>query len=177
VTPRVASKNKSIPGRLARGAGAGRSRPIGLVHQTMGDNTMRITSVLSFATVFLCACSVEPPKPMETPLIGKWVYVGAKSCADTHTFRSDGTFSSTSGTEALEGSYSVEGPPNVNAPFKVVRTINSGNGRPDCGGKVSTGVGKADTRYVAFSPQLNEMIVCSSPTTAQCLGPFKRTIP
>ena len=138
---------------------------------------MRATSVLTFATAFLCACSVEPPRPMETPLIGKWVYVGAKSCTDTFTFRSDGTFSSTSGTEALEGSYSVEGPPNVNAPFKLVRTIKSGNGRPDCGGQVSASVGKTDTRYVAFSPQLNEMIVCSSPTTAQCFGPLKRTPP
>jgi len=138
---------------------------------------MRITSVLPFAGAFLCACAAEPPAPMETPLIGKWVYVGAKGCADTVTFRSDGTFSSTSGTEAHDGSYSVEGPPNVNAPFKVVRTIKSANGRPNCGGQVGASAGQTDTRYVAFSPQLNEMIVCSSPTTAQCFGPLKRAIP
>lgn len=138
---------------------------------------MRIILVLPFAAAFLCACSVAPPAPMETPLIGRWVYVDAKSCADTYAYRSDGTFSSTSGKEALEGSYSVEGPPNVGAPFKVVRTVKSGNGLPDCRGQVGTGVGKTDTRYVAFAPQLNEMIVCSSPTTAQCFGPLKRTIP
>jgi hypothetical protein len=138
---------------------------------------MRIISVLPFAAAFLSACSVAPPAPMETPLIGKWVYVDAKSCADTYTFRSDGAFSITSGKEALEGSYTVEGPPNVNAPFKVVRTITSGNGQPDCRGQLGTSAGKTDTRYVAFAPQLNEMIVCASPTTAQCLGPLKRTIP
>jgi hypothetical protein len=138
---------------------------------------MRITFVLPFAAAILCACSVAPPAPMETPLIGKWVYVDAKSCADTYTFRSDGTFSSTSGKEALEGSYSVEGPPSVSAPFKVVRTVTSGNGRPNCGGQVGASVGKTETRYVAFAPQLNEMIVCSSPTTSQCFGPLKRTIP
>ena len=138
---------------------------------------MRITLVLLFAVAFLCACSVAPPAPMETPLIGRWVYVDAKSCVDTYTFRSDGTFSSTSGKEALEGSYSVEGPPSVSALFKVVRTFNSGNGRPDCRGQVSASVGKTDTRYVAFATQLNEMIVCSSPTTAQCFGPLKRAIP
>ena len=138
---------------------------------------MRITFVLPFAAAFLCACSTTPTVPMETPLIGKWVYVDAKGCADTYTFRSDGTYSSTSGKEALEGIYSVEGPPSVNAPFKVGRTINSGNGRPDCGGQVSASVGRTDTRYVAFSPQLNEMIVCLTPTTAQCLGPLKRTVP
>jgi len=138
---------------------------------------MRMTPALSFAAALLCACSSEPTAPMETPLIGKWVYVDAKGCTDTLSFGSDGAFSSTSGKETLEGSYSVEGPPNVNAPFTVVRTIKSGNGRPDCAGKVSASVGKTDTKYVAFSPQLNEMIVCSSPTTAQCFGPLKRAIP
>jgi hypothetical protein len=138
---------------------------------------MRITLVLPFTTAFLCACSVAPPAPTERALIGNWVYVDANGCADTYAFRSDGTFSSTSGKEAIEGSFSVEAPPNASTPFKVARTIKSGNGRPDCGGKVSTSVGKTDTRYVAFAPQLNEMIVCLSPTTAQCLGPLKRTIP
>ena len=138
---------------------------------------MRITLVLPFATAFLCACAGAPPAPTEKSLIGKWVYVDAKGCADTYTFRSDGTFSSTSGQGALEGSFSVEGPVSVNAPFKVVRTIKSGNGRPDCGGQVGAGVGKTDTRYVAFAPQLDEIIVCSSPTTSQCFGPLKRTSP
>ena len=138
---------------------------------------MRITLVLPFAAAFLSACSVAPPAPKETSLIGKWVYVDAKGCADTYIFRSDGTFSSTSGKEGLEGSFSVEGPANVSAPFKVVRTIKSENGRPDCGGRVSASVGKTDTRYVAFAPQLDEIIVCSSPDTSQCFGPFKRTSP
>ena len=138
---------------------------------------MRITLVLPFAAAFLCACSVAPPAPTETSLIGKWVYVDAKGCAYTYTFRSNGTFSSTSGKEALEGSFSVEGPANLSAPFKVVRTIKSGNGLPDCGGQVGASVGKTDTRYVAFAPQLDEIIVCSSPTTSQCFGPLKRTSP
>ena len=138
---------------------------------------MRVALVLPFTAAILCSCSVAPPAPMETPLVGKWVYVDAKSCVDTDTFRSDGTFSTTSGKEALEGTYSVEGPPNAGAPYKVVRTIKSGNGGPDCRSRVSASVGKTDTRYVAFSPQLNEMVVCSSPTTAQCFGPLKRTIP
>jgi hypothetical protein len=138
---------------------------------------MRITLVLPFTAAFLCACSTTPPAPTEKALIGKWVYVDAKGCADTYAFRSDGTFSSSSGKEALEGSFSVEAPPSASAPFKVARTIKSGNGRPDCGGKVSAGVGKTDTRYVAFAPELNEMIVCLSPTTAECFGPLKRTVP
>jgi hypothetical protein len=140
---------------------------------------MRITLVLLFAAAFLGACAVAPPAPTEKSLIGKWVYVDAKGCADTYIFRSDGTFSSSStgGKEALEGSFSVEGPVSVNAPFKVVRTIKSGNGRPDCGGQVGASAGKTDTRYVAFAPQLDEIIVCSSPTTSQCFGPFKRTSP
>ena len=138
---------------------------------------MRITLVLPFAAAFLCACAVAPPAPTEASLIGKWVYVDAKGCADTYTFRSDGTFSSTSGKEALDGTFSVERPANVSAPFKVVRAIKSGNGRPDCGGQIGASVGKTDTRYVAFAPQLDEIIVCSSPTTAQCFGPLKRTSP
>ena len=138
---------------------------------------MRITLVLPFAAAFLCACAAAPPAPKETSLIGKWVYVDAKGCADSYTFRSDGTFSTSSGSgkEALEGSFSVEGPANAGAPFKVVRTIKSGNGRPDCGGRVGASVGKTDTRYVAFAPQLDEIIVCSTPDTSQCFGPFKRT--
>ena len=139
---------------------------------------MRAAIYLSLVIVFHWTCALAQPASAQAPLIGKWVYLGENKCIDTYTFRADGTFSSTSGTEALEGSFTIDGPsPMTGARYRVVRTIKSGNDRPDCSGYARVNVGKSDTRYVAFSPRLDQMIVCPSLSASECFGPLTRVSP
>jgi hypothetical protein len=143
-----------------------------------GIDTMRTVLFLSFAVVFHWTCALSQPVSPQAPLIGRWIYVGENRCIDTYAFRPDGTFSSTSGAEALEGSFTIDAPsPMAGARYKVVRTIKRGNDRPDCSGYTSASVGKSDTRYVAFSPRLDQMVVCPSASASECFGPLTRVSP
>ena len=107
-----------------------------------------------------------------TPLLGLWSYTD-EGCTDTYLFRKDGTFTSTSGAERLDGRFAIEIlPDHVNAPYKVSRTNLRDNLGKDCLGSSKNDVGSKDTRYVMFNASKDKMMVCSSPEGTKCFGPL-----
>lgn len=121
----------------------------------------------------LCTCALAQSPSGLNPLVGRWIYVDALKCTDIYEFRSDGTFSSTSGAEVLDGAYIMDAPDANGISYRVLRTINKGNGLRDCAGYV-TKVGRVDTRYVLFKRRFTELVVCPSPTAPECFGPLRR---
>jgi hypothetical protein len=158
-------------GRLASGAGApsARRRLAWFVRPML-----RRAAPLALLTglTYLCAFgqSTQP-----NPLVGKWRYVDENGCTDTYEFQTDGTFSSNSGSESLEGTYTVEAPTNASrGAYLVTRNILKGNGRLDCVGHVTSRRGKRGIGYTFFNGELNDLFVCQSPSSRECFGPVRR---
>ena len=133
----------------------------------------RLALVIGFLSAYALAQSSKPANP----LVGQWRYVDQNNCVDTYQFETDGSFSSTSGSEALEGIYTAEPPTNPGEGYVVVRTILKGNGRPDCDGLVTNQIGKRNVRYVFFNGERNDLFVCPSPRAQDCFGPLRRAVP
>src|SRR5260370_11841185 len=93
----------------------------------------RLGLVIGFLSAYALAQSSKPANP----LVGQWRYVDQNNCVDTYQFESDGSFSSTSGSEALEGIYTIEPPTDPSGGYVAVRTILKGNRRPDFDGPVT----------------------------------------
>ena len=128
--------------------------------------------ILVLASSFASAGNQSP----SNPLIGKWYFLDKPDgCRDTYHFRDDGTFSSTSGLEAIEGRYKLQSPtPDTNGRYAVTRTIEKDRGAEDCVGSTSVQTGKTDTRYIYFDSTEEQLMVCSSPTSTDCFGPLLR---
>lgn len=137
----------------------------------------RSLAILATA-IILTACSTSVTSPLSQKvgdITGTWTFTENK-CTDIYRFRSDGTFSSKSGDETLDGKYVSErmlaGDP---TRLKVVRSIAKDNLGKDCTGSTKDNGGKSDTRYVRFDSSGNELMVCSTPAVNHCFGPLIRT--
>lgn len=128
-------------------------------------------------SIFLAACTTSATMPLSLQvgdITGTWTFA-ENNCADTYKFRPDGTFSSTSGEEALEGKYVSERVSSADPTrLKVVRTVIKDNLGKDCVGSTKDNSGKSDIRYVKFDSTGNELMVCSTPAVNRCFGPLLR---
>lgn len=119
-----------------------------------------------------CAQATAEQIQPNNPLIGDWQYKEDSSCAESYSFRADGGFSTTSGSESLEGHYTIESP--VGGRYKVTRTITKDNHLPDCGGSAADHTGESDVRYATFSRDNNALMVCPTAVSNECFGPLAR---
>lgn len=106
------------------------------------------------------------------PLIGNWRYSSDTSCVESYDFRADGSFSSTSGSDSIEGRYTIESP--ARGRYKVTRTITHDNHLADCNGFAADNTGASDVRYVTFSRDRNVLRVCPTAVSNECFGPLAR---
>jgi hypothetical protein len=134
-----------------------------------------VTVALVSIVVVLCAPTYAQEAAPRNPLVGNWRYIDSAGCGDFYYFRADGSFSSASGLESREGRYSLEPPSELtNGRFKVTRTTTFDNRLVDCGGSTLDDTGKTDVRYVYFSRNNNELMVCPTAVSNTCFGPLAR---
>jgi len=108
------------------------------------------------------------------PILGTWTYaVPGTSCAETYRFRPDGTTFVTSGQEVSESAYTIAPKPSPRGFYKWSDTVTKDNGKPDCGGAVTT-VGNQATNFVRLHPSGELMVVCREESLDACFGPLKR---
>lgn len=132
-----------------------------------------VIAILIAGALSFCANAQVPPGT--SPIVGTWTITNTQNnCVDSHTFNADGTYSSTSGAEVLQGTYTITPPTDPQGRFKVVRTIHHDNGGKDCDGGSEDDGGKVDTRYIMFHPEEHQMAVCFEPTSDECFGPLTR---
>jgi len=112
--------------------------------------------------------------PADHPILGTWSFsLPGASCSETYRFRPDGTTFVTSGQEVSESVYTISPKPSAKGFYKWSDTITKDNGKPDCGGAITT-VGGAATNFVRFHPSGEAMIVCREESLDACFGPLQR---
>lgn len=119
-----------------------------------------------------CAQETAEQAPPNNPLIGDWRYMENSGCAELYSYKADGGFTTTSGSESLEGHYTIESP--AGGRYKVTRTITKDNHLADCSGSAADHTGETDVAYATFRRDNNALMVCPTAVSNECFGPLVR---
>ena len=136
---------------------------------------LAITALLATATGANAADPTVALPPSTHPVSGKWTWtLPGKSCTESLQYRTGGKRLGTSGEEVLESEFQVTPMPGLLGFYRLVETVTQSNGKPDCAGDIHEASGNSVTRFIQFSPKLDQMIVCREESLKACFGPMKR---
>jgi hypothetical protein len=118
---------------------------------------------------------VAPAVPAQHPIVGSWTWtLPGKACAETYKYRANGTRTGSSGEEFTLSNYEITPIPSLLGFYRLVETVTNGNGKPDCSGDRHEASDQRVTRFIQFSPKLDQFIVCKAESLQACFGPLKR---
>lgn len=134
------------------------------------------------------AAAQSPGVPATHPLVGVWrstVVVAPAAaasasaskpvaCTETLDYRTNHIRLGTSGTEITRATYDVSAQPSTDGFYRLAQTILEANGQPDCAGDLHSKTDDTLVRFIQFSPQKDQFIVCQSASLGACFGPFRR---
>jgi len=121
------------------------------------------------------AASAAAANEAHHPLTGLWHWtMPGKACAETWHYHANNTRTSSSGAEITQSHYEVASKPNLLGFYRLTETVTESNGKRDCAGDLHEVVGEPVTRFIQFSPKLDQLIVCKEESLKACFGPFKR---
>ena len=120
--------------------------------------------------------------PGAHPLVGVWrstaaaapALAKAAACVETLDYRPNHIRLGTSGTEITRATYDVSAQPSADGFYRLAQTILESNGQPDCAGDRHSKADETLVRFIQFSPQKDQFIVCRSAALTACFGPFRR---
>jgi hypothetical protein len=139
---------------------------------------VRPTAALCIAAMLLAAGSAGAQPVQVHPLIGKWGWaVSGKKCAETLTYRLDGTRGGSSGEEVTEAAFEVTPVPSLLGFYRLTETVKTSNGKPDCSGDVTAAGTESTVRFIQFNPPKDFLIVCKAESLKACYGPLQRMVP
>ena len=155
----------------------------------------RRSSLLKMAVVAACAAclwSIGPASAkaagkgwgQDAPVVGSWTWQGFDgACSESFTFRIDGSLQLRSAQAESVWHYELATAPDVNGFYRLVETLATANGMPDCTGDAldtpepqpSTGAAVPSTlRFVQLSPARDQLIMCRDASLKACFGPLQR---
>ncbi len=109
------------------------------------------------------------------PIVGTWSWVTfGGACTETWQFRPNRTMLGTSGEEVAEKTYEVAAAPDAAGFYRLVETVVRQNDKKDCAGAMLDGPGEQSIRFIQFSPQRDQLLVCRTAALSACFGPLKR---
>lgn len=123
------------------------------------------------------AATPEPSAalPAEHPIVGSWSWtLPGTPCGETWLYRANGTRLGNSGEEVLQGNYEIAPIPSLLGFYRLVETVTQTNGKRDCPGDLHEASGERVTRFIQFSPKLDQLIICIAESLQACFGPLKR---
>jgi hypothetical protein len=131
-----------------------------------------VTGLLAVAPLLQAA---GPPAALVHPIVGTWSWVTfGGSCTETWQFRQNRTMLGTSGQEVAEKTYDIAATADAAGFYRLVETVVRQNDKKDCSGAVLDGPGEQNMRYIQFSPQGDQLLVCQTPALKACFGPLRR---
>ena len=137
------------------------------------------TSLSGFCSV--AAAQTPPPSdisasaPKPHPILGNWRWtLPGKQCTETLQYRDDGSRLGASGEEVTKATYSLPALPGLLGFYKLQEITTESNAKSDCAGDTHEASDEASTRYVQFSPKLDQLIICKTESLQACYGPLKR---
>lgn len=108
------------------------------------------------------------------PVLGTWDWNPTQgNCHEVHTYRSDGTAQTRSGTEVLEKTCTIS--PASGGTYRVIAQVVSSNGGKDCLGS-TTPSGSASTVYIQ-PLNFGSYLTCASEDGMSCYGTARRMVP
>ena len=139
----------------------------------------RLQNLFLVASLLLAAPLLKAADPAATsashPIVGTWTWVTfGGSCTETWQFRANQTMLSTSAEEVSEKKYTIAAKPDKHGFYKLVETVIRHNDKKDCSGVMGDGPGEKTTRFIQFSPQGEQLLVCQTAALTACFGPLKR---
>jgi len=142
---------------------------------------------LPFLTAFfaallgsLASAQTATPAPNTTPaakhpIVGTWSWtLPGKPCEETWLYRANGTRLGSSGEEVVKGDYEITPIPSLLGFYRLVETVVDANGKRDCSGDLHEASSEPVTRFIQFSPKLDQLIVCKAESLQACFGPLRR---
>lgn len=112
-------------------------------------------------------------EPKTNDLIGRWVFPD-QGCTEYFDYRANGSFTSTSFHEKVEGRYSVERIRGSNATMKIRRVVRYDNRQADCQGSRLDATGLRTIHYLVFDASKKRLRVCEDAAANRCFGPLLR---
>ena len=151
------------------------------------------TAFTAFTAFTTLAAAQSAAMPTTHPLVGMWrsttlvAPAAAASdaavapsrrvaCTETLDFRSNQIRLGSSGKEITRATYNVSPTPSADGFYQLAQTILEANGQPDCAGDLHHKADDTLVRFIQFSPQKDQFIVCQSASLAACFGPFRRQV-
>jgi len=108
-------------------------------------------------------------------LLGNWSWTLAKnSCTETFQYSAGEMRKGVSGEEITQSRYSVSPKPSLLGFYRVSETVTQTNAKKDCSGDLHEVSGEPVTRFIQFSPDLKQIIVCREESLKACFGPLQR---
>ena len=138
----------------------------------------RMIATTAFSVVAIQAMAADPaaaPPSGTHPISGKWTWtLPGKACTETIEYRSGGKRLGSSGEEATESEFQIAPTPSLLGFYRLTETLTLANGKRDCAGDLHAVGEESVTRFIQFSPKLDQMIVCREASLKACFGPLKR---
>ena len=134
------------------------------------------TTALFIVAIQAIAADPAVAPPLGThPISGKWTWtLPGKACTETLQYRAGGKRLGSSGEEVTESEFQITAAQSLLGFHRLVETVTQSNGKPDCAGDLHEASGNSVTRFIQFSPKLDQMIVCKEESLKACFGPLKR---
>jgi hypothetical protein len=130
-------------------------------------------ALLALGTSFPSAA--QAPVHARTLLLGTWTWTrSVNNCAETHTYRPDGSRSSISGLERSDSRYEISNQPSAEGFWKLDVTTIKDYGGKDCADTEADETGLSWSLYLRFDGTGNQLIYCYEQSLNNCYGPFTR---
>jgi hypothetical protein len=109
-------------------------------------------------------------------LAGTWEWSRKKDgCVEQYVFRPDGTLSIRRGEQLTQNTYRMSWAPEPGGRYRLVIVNVGDDGGRDCDGAQAGARGRQSESYALFGQSRETMILCGSPTGADCTGLMRRT--
>ena len=136
---------------------------------------VQASALLVFMTQAIAADPAGAHTAAAHLISGKWTWtLPAKACTETMHYRSDGKRLGTSGEEVTEAEFRITPLPSLLGFYRLDETLTVANGKPDCAGDLHVAGDAGSTRFIQFSPQKDQLIVCKTESLQACYGPLRR---
>jgi hypothetical protein len=143
--------------------------------QAFRPNAAKSSAATTSTTATAPSPSAATPLAATHPIIGTWRWPeSGKGCTETWQFSADRQRNSQAAGQTTQGQFEVAPRPSLLGFYRLVDTVQTSNGKPDCSGDMGAPAGAAVTSFVQFSPALDQFIVCQAESLAACFGPFRR---
>lgn len=129
----------------------------------------------ALVALVICVSFGADVAAQQPSIVGAWDWTRkSNNCAEEYVFRADGTVLIKSGDERLERTYLMSWSPEPTGRYKVTLTTVKDSGGRGCADAVETATARQSTVYVLFGGSRATMLVCNSPSEADCIGPLRR---